>query len=549
MKTSALGSMTLGGCILMACVGMPARSQELADIVLTNAKIFTASEAHPSAQAIAIRGARILAVGTNEKISALAGPKTRRIDAGGRRVIPGILDTHNHYGGALLPTVQQVDFGSGAPSCQQVLHIVARTAPKVPAGHLLFGFMGRGAFFDPQCTPAALDRVAPHTAVFLAGSTVHAGMLNRNAEKWFHVDTTAPPPLAGWYGKDTRSASWDGVVHNSAMLSLLVRTSSDGVLDDARLRRYFQTEERWGISWNTFLEYAPASRIEQLARVNSPHRVRVVPFSQYETGPVRRRLEQAAVPPAIADRVSSIGEKWTLDGTPVERSAPMRTPYADSPDTSGRFDYPCSEVQAILGEALQHGQPLMLHVTGDAMSQCLLDAMDATGGPEVWRKQRLRIEHGDGVIADLIPRAARLGAIVAQTPSHFNAPASKALLPVKSLVDAGVPFMIASDSGTGDEHANPFLNLLWTSTYPGNPAQAISREQALIAYTRTAAYSEFVDKDLGSLEPGKLADLAMLSQDILSVPDQALPKTVSVLTIIGGRIVYEKRPSRRGVTP
>lgn len=534
--------------LFLATIGSAKAQNDVADIVLVNASVFTAVDAHPHAEAVAIKGDRILAVDTNQRISLLAGPKTKRIDLGGRLVIPGIMDTHIHYAGGEPPTVTHIDFGEWAPTCKHVLETVAQKIKDVPAGNLLFGFMGSDAFFDPDCTPAALDRIAPHTAVFLAGGTVHAGMLNHAAAKWFGIDTTAPPPLAGWYGKDTKSKTWDGVVHNSAMLPLFLRTGSNGLHDDERLSKYFLNEAKWGITSNTFMEYDPAARVEQLARVNAPHRIWVMPFAQYETGQTRRKLQQATVPAGIADRVSARGEKWVLDGTPVERSAPMRAPYADDPSTSGKLDYSDSEVRAILSEALQHNLPLMLHVTGDRSAEQLFDQMDATGGEQIWTTRRLRIEHGDGITRDLIPRATRLGVIVSQNPLLFTmgdlvqrrlGPERAAIwFPCRSLLEAGIPVVFASDSGPGDSHANPFLNILLASTHPSNPKEAITREQAVIAYTRTAAYSVFAENKLGTLEPGKLADLAVLSQDIFKVPGADLPKTESVLTIVGGKIAY-----------
>ena len=464
-------------------------------------------------------------------------------------MIPGIMDTHNHYSGVGLPTVTNIDFGEWAPTCAHVLEIVAQKVRDVPTGNLLFGFMGPEAFFDPECTPAALDRIAPQAPVFLSGGTVHAGMLNQAAVKWFGIDISAPPPLAGWYGKDMKSEHWDGVVQDSAMLALLVRTGTDGFHDDERLRKYFLDQAKWGITSNTFLEYNPAPRIEQLARLSALHRVRVVPFAQYEIGRTRRKLQQVTVPANIADRVRSRGEKWLLDGTPVERSAGMRAPYRDDPATSGQSEYPDSELRAILDEALQHDLPLMMHATGDRTAESLFDQMEATGGEKVWAKRRLRIEHGDGVISDLVPRARKLGVIVAENPTHFVGdmalrrfgPERAAMwMPFKSLADAGIPIVIASDGGPGDSDANPFLNMQLATTHPSNPKEAITREQVLIAYTRTAAYSEFVDDQLGMLETGKLADLAVLSQDIFEVPNEELPKTESVLTIVGGRVAYAR---------
>jgi predicted amidohydrolase YtcJ len=541
-------------CIFVAAFHLFCSAQaqsDAADIVLLHADIFTGSDAHPRAEALAIKGERIIAVGSNQEISALAGERTKKIDAAGRLVIPGILDTHIHYTTEGPPTVTNVNFGGLAPTCDRVLQTVVEKVKDLPKGNLLFGFMGTNAFFDPECTPAALDRIAPHSAVFLAAGTVHAGMLNSAAAEWFGVDTSAPPPLAGWYGKDAKSKTWDGVVHNSAMLPLFTRVQSDGSHEDGKLQAYFLSEAKWGVTGNTFMEFNPAARVEQLARLNAPFRVWVMPFAQYETGPTRRRLQQVTVPATIADRVTSHGEKWVLDGTPVERSAPMRSPYSDDPGTSGQIDYPDAEVHAILSEALQNNLPLMIHVTGDRSAEQLLNQMDATGGDKVWANRRLRVEHGDGLGADLIPRAKKLGVVEAKNPMYFlgNLPLKRlgpqrAAIwnPCRSLLEAGILVVLASDGAPGLPFLNPFLNIQIATTYLANPKEAITREQALIAFTRTAAYSEFAEDRLGTLEVGKLADLAVLTQDIFKVSNEQLPKTESVLTIVGGKIAYSRDP-------
>jgi predicted amidohydrolase YtcJ len=287
--------------------------------------------------------------------------------------------------------------------------------------------------------------------------------------------------------------------------------------------------------------------VEQLSRVNAPFRVWVMPFAQYETGQKRRRLQQVTVPAGIADRVTSHGEKWVLDGEPVHRTAPMRAPYADDPTTSGQTDYPDAEVRGILSEAVQHNVPLMIHVTGDRSTEQLLSQMEATGGEKVWANRRLRIEHGNGMMEDLIPRAKKLGVVVAENPIYVLEPLKQlgphrapVWTPCRSLLKAGVPLVLASDSGPGQPILNPFLNMQIATTYPPFPQEAITREQALIAFTRTAAYSVFAEERLGTLEAGKQADLAVLSQDIFKVSNDDLPKTESVLTIIGGKIAYAR---------
>lgn len=174
----------------------------------------------------------------------------------------------------------------------------------------------------------------------------------------------------------------------------------------------------------------------------------------------------------------------------------------------------------------------------------MLDAMQATGGRQVWAGKRVRFEHGDGLFSDLIPRAKEMGIVVIQNPTHFNVAVLFGATPLKfqqaqplrSLLAAGIPVALGSDGPM-----NPYLNIMLACIDPSNPGEAITREQAVIAYTLTSAYAEFQEKEKGSLEPGKLADLAVLSQDIFSVPFPDLPKTESVLTLVGGKVAYDAK--------
>ena len=247
-----------------------------------------------------------------------------------------------------------------------------------------------------------------------------------------------------------------------------------------------------------------------------------------------------------APLVTVNGTKWILDGTPIEYSSAMRKPYVDRPQTSGEADFSQKEMEDILRESLQSGDPLMVHAVGDRTVEMFLNAMDATGGEKVWAQRRVRIEHGDGLLPDLVPRAKRLGVIVVQNPTHltldellvkrFGEQRAMEIQPLRSLLDAGIPLALGSDGPN-----NPFLNIMLATVYPRRPAEALTREQAVTAYTLTSAYAEFAEKEKGSLEPGKLADLAVLSQDIFKVPPPDLPRTESVLTLVGGKVVYDAK--------
>jgi hypothetical protein len=157
-----------------------------------------------------------------------------------------------------------------------------------------------------------------------------------------------------------------------------------------------------------------------------------------------------------------------------------------------------------------------------------------------WPAKRVRLEHGDGVIADLVPRARKLGVIVVQNPSHFadaelfHQRWGTDMQRLRSLLDAGIPLALGSDGPM-----NPFLNILFATTHPAAPTEAITREQAVAAYTYGSAFAEFAEHDKGTLAVGKLADLVVLSQDIFAVPVPELPKTHSVLTLVGGKVVYD----------
>lgn len=519
---------------------------DVPDTIFVNGRVFTAANAHPYAEAIAVKGSRILAVDTNQQISALARPNTRRIDLGRRLVIPGLNDVHTHFGADFEATV--MDFGGLDPVCARVLDKVQQTASSAPRGALLFGMIGPAAFFDPACTPAALDKIAPGDPVVLSTWTPHAGMLNQLATQKFGINLNDPPPLAGWFGKDMKSKTWDGVVHQSAWFRIFQALMTDRSREQSKLQSYLDNEARWGVTSITIMEVEPERRVEMLAAMRPPIRVRLVPFLPFQDQNQRRKPAYPTVPQKLADRVTVNGVKWLLDGDPVERSSAMREPYSDDPTTSGQVDFPPAELRDILQEAQQRNVQPLLHTVGDRTTEILLDQMDATGGAAEWSPRRLRIEHGDGIKPDLIPRAKKLGVIVVENPTHFalgdlwqrrlGAERARVFQPMRSLLDAGIPLAIASDGGPGAPVLNPYLNLMLAAYYPGKPNESLSREQAVIAYTRTAAYAEFAEKDKGTLEAGKFADFAVLSQDIFEVSPPELPKTESLLTVVGGAIVY-----------
>jgi hypothetical protein len=259
--------------------------------------------------------------------------------------------------------------------------------------------------------------------------------------------------------------------------------------------------------------------------------------------------EGRSLPLHPAPLITVNGMKWLLDGVFVEFTLDPRKNHQH--EAGPPFDHEVrelpmtfseKEMEVMLGESLRNGDPLMFHVSGSQAAAAMLHAMQATGGSKIWGARRVRFEHGDGLFPDLIPKAKEMGIVVVQNPSHFavagvlNMGAFKEAQPLRSLLAAGIPLALGSDGPM-----NPYLNIMFAVTHPNNPPEAITREQAVTAYTLGSAYAEFAEAEKGSLEPGKLADLAVLSQDIFSVPLTELPKTESVLTLVGGKVVYDAR--------
>jgi predicted amidohydrolase YtcJ len=201
------------------------------------------------------------------------------------------------------------------------------------------------------------------------------------------------------------------------------------------------------------------------------------------------------------------------------------------------LNFPPDEMKAIMKEAFDSKEPTLLHVAGDRTAAAVFDAMRAVGPAEQWRYKRVRFEHGDGLHPDLIPLAKEFGVVVVLNPMHVVAKPlypKGPYMPAKSLLKAGVPIAIGSDGPN-----NPGLNIQLITTMPGDEAEAITREEAVDAYTRGSAFAEFAENEKGTIAAGKLADVAILSQDIFRVTADALPDTKSVMTIVDGKIAYD----------
>lgn len=251
-----------------------------------------------------------------------------------------------------------------------------------------------------------------------------------------------------------------------------------------------------------------------LVKADLPIRVRAIPFAM--TTPTKRDLSEFEMLSKLKfpnSKVTVGGIKWVLDATPYERGAALRQPYNDRPDWKGKLNFPESEIAKMIRESLTFKQQLLFHCAGDRCAEAVLDALENVRNVD-WKQRRVRLEHGDGVTGDLIERAKKLGVIVVQNPTHFStvdmiyarySPNTK-FFAARSLIEAGIPVAIGSDGPM-----NPFLNIMLAAIHPARPSEAITREQAVRAYTYESAYAEFAEAQKGTLTKNKLADLAVLS--------------------------------------
>jgi predicted amidohydrolase YtcJ len=511
------------------------------DIVLLNGKVFTSVAGSPYAHAIAIRGDRIVAVGETSAIEALAGSATRRIDLGGRTVIPGLNDAHQHI--AVEPTTD-VDLAVGpASSWDEVRVAIIKALKTIRLNQFIVAYIGPAVFHDLNARRSTLDSVAPSSPVILFTVSGHGAIMNSAALHALHIAEDVPDPAGGWF-EHSADGRLNGVAHEYAMWPIWrARTAMTGhEASLLQIRRLLLTNARLGITsvQDMSNEFLPESIVRLLKEVPTPIRVRVIRMPV--TTPAGRDLaEGRGLPKEPAPLITVSGIKWLLDGTPIEILQAGALQPGDTPTWSQKLAFPPVEMQALLHESLRTNEQLLLHVFGPVAAQSMLDAMQKAGGPNVWSTKRVRFEHGDGLTPAMIEQVKALGVVVVQSPSHlvvgqFLDPDQVGPQPLRSLIASGVPVALSSDGPV-----NPFVDIMLASTHPDHPTEAISREQAVIAYTRAAAYAEFDERDLGTLEVGKLADLAVLTQDIFSVPTADLPKTESVLTLVGGVIAYDNK--------
>ena len=521
--------------IVVSCLLLAAADAAAIDTILHNGKLWTGDGTSPSATAIAIDKGRIVAVGDDTAILKLASADSQRIDLKGRRVVPGINDAHTHITVPLRSIDLKVDRAGGSAAVRAAL----AGQPKEGDGWITAD-IGMDVLADPAMRRRQLDALQPTRPVLLSGWTGHGMLANSAALRAMALSPDRVPP-GGWLGRDA-AGNLDGRVYEYAQWSPRTQLPPrperlrDVIGEDAT------TLLKLGVTsiQNMAIGTPVPDFIAAWCESGTPLRVRVI-RTPLATAPGQppADLDVPRTDPA-RPAITVSGTKWILDGTPMERGAAMRHAYADG--GHGRLNFSQSEITRLLGETHARGDQPLLHVSGDATLAAVLDAMQAVASAASWRPLRPRIEHGEGLAPDLLARAGDFGIVLVQNPSHFMLPPAEAaymqahaLQPLAGVLKDGIPLALGSDGPP-----SPWLNMMFAIAPATRPDQALSREQVLRAYTGGSAYAEFNEHEKGKLAPGYLADLAVLSQDVLdeALPAQALPGTGSLLTMVDGKIAW-----------
>jgi len=536
---------SVAAIVLCAAVARAAPDRTL----LYGGPVFTGDPSSPWVQAILIEGDHVAAVGPSAELLDQLAPCATRIDLGGRLVVPGLNDAHVHVVVPEGDYLNTPDFLPGpGPSLAEVTSLLAGGAAATPDGTWLFAFIGTNLFEDPQATRFALDVVTPRHPVALFAWTGHGIWLNTTALTALRISTTEPDPFGGRFRRFPNSNVITGEAHEYAEFGIRRRLLA--LIPDSHIVAQYQTFANAAVQlgYTSLQDMAVGlthdRALDALRTARLPLRVRSICF------PLSPGERCEATHDDDLALVRAAGVKWIADGTPVERLAFVNTPYADRPGEIGAPDLPAAVLRAQLRQHRRgpvRPNQLLFHSVGDAAIDQVFDAMDDTGGARVWRGRRTRIEHGDLLFPWDFDRARELGVVVVQNPTHFAlAPVFAQrfvpavfgeLEPLKSLLAAGIPLALGTD-GIGAPQS-PFLNLFLAMIHPTRPAEALTLAQALSAFTQGAAFAELEDGRKGRLTPGQVADLAVLSQDIFHVAPPAIPATTSVLTMVGGRVVWD----------
>jgi predicted amidohydrolase YtcJ len=531
-----------------------------ADLIVTSAKIWTGDPRNPQAQALAARGGRIVAVGADSEISALRGPKTRVIDGRGRRVVPGFIDAHTHMsmGGFNLLAVDL----RHTKDPQDFTRQLAAFAATRPAGQWLTD----GAWDHEQWSPprlptrALLDPATGDRPTCLARQDGHMVVCNSLAFELAGITRQTPDPPGGVIVRDAAGEP-TGVLKDAAMNAIdrvrPARTTTE-LLES--LRTAMKHAASVGVTSVQDLPGTPGDLAAWETLRDAGEMTVRVNYRPSLSGWEAVAQKQAARKNDEWLRVG--GVKGYADGSLGSSTALFFAPYTDDPATSGVFAaeaIPLARMEERVAGADRAGLQVEIHAIGDRANAEILDLYERVARSNGARDRRFRIEHAQHLRPSDIPRFARLAVIASMQPYHaiddgrwaqkrIGVERCRTTYAFRSLLDAGARLAFGSDWDVAPLSPIAGIDAAVTrrtldGKNPGGwfPDQRVSVGEALQAYTAGGAYAAFEEKEKGTLATGYLADFVLLSRDILAIPSSEIVRTDIDATVVGGRVVYERR--------
>ncbi|HEX6307592.1 MAG TPA: amidohydrolase [Longimicrobiales bacterium] len=560
----------LAAALFMGCAAGP--QQEPADLVLRNGHVVTVDTALPEAEAIAVRGHGIVAVGTDEEIEAYIGESTRVIDLGGRLTIPGLIEGHGHF---MSVGQQKLNLDlMQVRNWDEVVGMVAAAARDAAPDAWITGRGWHQEKWDRVPEPnvegvplhASLDSVSPDNPVQLTHASGHASFANRRALELAGIDRSTPDPEGGEIVRDAAGAptgllreTASGLVSRARARAEANRPESERLAEQRRVAE-LAAQEALANGVTTFVDAGVGFGTVDFYRTLESEGalpVRLYVMIRESNDRLEEHLPRYLMPAEENDYLTVRAIKVTIDGALGSHGAWLLEPYVDMPESVGIPTVPPERVARTAELAIANGFQLNVHAIGDRANREVLDIYERTFAANPDRADvRWRIEHAQHLHPEDIPRFGELGVIAAMQGVHAtsDAPwiprrlgderARSGAYVWRSLMESGA--IIANGTDAPVEHVSPiasFYSTVSRRTGAGEvfyPEQRMTREEALRSYTRNNAYATFADSSLGSLTPGKLADIVVLSKDIMRIPEEEIPTAQVDLTIVGGVIRYQR---------
>lgn len=557
--------------IILACRPAPS---EKADLIIINGVVVTMDEAMPDGEAVAVKDGRILAVGEQLKVMPFLGDSTKIIDAGGHFVMPGFIESHGHFSG-LGSSLQNLNF-LRSRSWDEIVDMVGEKVKQSAPGEWI---VGRGWHQEKWVRVPeeqvhgypyhhSLSDISPDNPVLLFHASGHGAFANEAAMKSAGISRETSDPAGGEIVRDNQGNAIGMFEENAqGLLRRAYQEYLETLSEEDKLRQWYEgidlAETECLKNGITSFQDAGSSfewidRYKRLAESGELD-IRLWVMIRHSSRDLKDRL--AGFPwIGLGDHFLTVRAiKADLDGALGSFGAWLLEPYEDKPDFTGQNTTPVAEVAAVADLAYQHGLQLCVHAIGDRANQEVLNIFRKHYEKAVSEGQELRwrIEHAQHLAVSDIPRFAEMGVIAAMQGIHCtsDAPfvekrlgyqrAREGAYPWRSLLDAGA--VIANGTDAPVEDVNPIESFYASVTRKRIdngmeffPEQAMTRYEALRSYTIDAAFAAFEDHLKGSLEVGKLADIAILSENLLTCPDEDILKAEVLYTIVGGKIQYQK---------